>query len=306
MIDPPKWSHSELSEARDRAEESFATRRRSESLETYQLYFDGYKGIVKDVLERTLDLSKLQEQATSLLRNQQMKEVVRYLCGPPISNDDLNMLVRAKSLHATGSEVSRGRFDTVIEVVRAWHDRRRFPWVDERRSPEEHEKDAAVLATTALLAMRKTETRHRMRSSESQELSVETELRNVGFEQVPTRKVATISDAPRRGEFCRESMLGSRKADFIVGLRDGRTMAIECKVSSSAVNSIKRLNNDAAAKATVWRSQFGTAQLVPVAVLDGVYALKNLVDAQAVGLAVFWAHDLAAMTEWIRRSSGED
>lgn len=306
MIEPHRWSNSELSEARDRAEESFATRRRSESLETYQLYFDGYEEIVKDVLEQTLDLSKLQEQGTSLLRDRKMEEVVRYLCGPPISNDDLKMLVRAKSLHAPGSEASQGQFDTVIEVVRAWHDRRRFPWVDERRSPEEHEKAAAVLATTALLAMRKTETHHRMRSSESQELSVETELRNVGFEQVATRKVATISDTPRRGEFCRESMLGSRKADFIVGLRDGRTMAIECKVSSSAVNSIKRLNNDAAAKAAVWQSQFGTAQLVPVAVLDGVFALKNLVDAQGAGLSIFWVHDLGAMTDWIRRSSGEE
>lgn len=299
MTSPPRWSRSELSEARDRAENSFATRRRSESLETYNLYFDGYKGIVKDVLEQTFDLLKLQEQATSLLRDPRMREVVRYLCGPPISHDDLRMLVRAKLLHAPGSEVALSQLDTVIEVVRAWHDRRRFPWVDEKRTPDKHEKDAAVLATTALLAMRKTETRHRMRSSESQELSVEAELRNVGFEQVSTRRVATISDAPRRGQFCRESMLGSRKADFIVGLKDGRTMAIECKVSSSAVNSIKRLNNDAAAKATVWQSQFGTAQLVPVAVLDGVYALKNLVDAQAAGLVIFWAHDLAAMTDWI-------
>ena len=80
-------------------------------------------------------------------------------------------------------------------------------------------------------------------------------------------------------------------------------MAVECKVSSSAVNSIKRLNNDAAVKAGVWRSEFGTAQVIPVAVLDGVFALSNLVDAQSRGLMIFWAHDLAAMTEWIRRAS---
>ena len=88
------------------------------------------------------------------------------------------------------------------------------------------------------------------------------ELRRAGFEQTATRRVPTLSVAPAEGQFCRESMLGSRKADFIVGLMDGRTMAIECKVSSSSVNSIKRLNNDAAVKATVWKREFGTMQVV--------------------------------------------
>lgn len=100
-------------------------------------------------------------------------------------------------------------------------------------------------------------------------------------------------------------MLGSRKADFIVGLMDGRTMAIECKVSSSSVNSIKRLNNDAAVKATVWKREFGTMQVTPVAVLDGVYALTNLVAAQDQGLTIFWAHDLASMTEWIQQTTDQ-
>lgn len=99
-------------------------------------------------------------------------------------------------------------------------------------------------------------------------------------------------------------MLGSRKADFIVGLRDGRTMAIECKVSSSSVNSIKRLNNDAAVKASVWNREFGTIQVVPVAVLEGVYALTNLLAAQDQGLTISWAHDLRAMTEWIQEAAG--
>lgn len=80
-------------------------------------------------------------------------------------------------------------------------------------------------------------------------------------------------------------------------------MAVECKVSSSAVNSIKRLNNDAAVKATVWRSEFGTSQVVPMALLDGVFALKNLRDAQAKGLTIFWAHDPGAMSDWIRRTA---
>ena len=92
------------------------------------------------------------------------------------------------------------------------------------------------------------------------------------------------------------------KADFVIGLPDGRTMALECKVSNSATNSIKRLNNDAAVKAVTRREEFGTIQVVTAAVLAGVYVRRNLIDAQDKGLAIFWAHDLTAMIRWMQRS----
>ena len=77
-------------------------------------------------------------------------------------------------------------------------------------------------------------------------------------------------------------------------------MAIECKVSNSFTNSVKRLNNDAAAKAVAWISQFGTLGVVPVAVISGVYKLGNLIDAQNSGLTLFWAHDLDQLLDWIK------
>jgi hypothetical protein len=42
-----------------------------------------------------------------------------------------------------------------------------------------------------------------------------------------------------------------------VGLWNPRLMPIECKVSNSATNSIKRLNNDAAVKSVQWREALG-------------------------------------------------
>lgn len=63
-------------------------------------------------------------------------------------------------------------------------------------------------------------------------------------------------------------------------------MAIECKVSNSSTNSVKRLNNDAAIKAETWRSAFGHLQVVPAAVLGGVYKIHNLEDAQERGLSL--------------------
>jgi hypothetical protein len=65
---------------------------------------------------------------------------------------------------------------------------------------------------------------------------------------------------------------------------------------------LKRLNNDAAVKAGSWKSDFGQRQVVPTAVLSGVYKLHNLQDAQARGLTLFWAHNLEPLTDWINRT----
>lgn len=72
-----------------------------------------------------------------------------------------------------------------------------------------------------------------------------------GFLEVDSagRDMRMLSGAPRSGQFCREALLGERKADLVVGLWDGRIRPIECKVSNSSTNSVKRLNNDAAIKA---------------------------------------------------------
>ncbi|HBL24739.1 MAG TPA: XamI family restriction endonuclease, partial [Deltaproteobacteria bacterium] len=135
-----------------------------------------------------------------------------------------------------------------------------------------------------------------------QEELVKQVLTELGLKQVPTRDISNISHAPFPGEFCGESTLGGRKGDIIVRLWDHRVMPIECKVSNSYLNSVKRLNNDAAVKADSWRRDFGLRQIVPTAVLSGVYKLHHLLDAQDRGLTLFWAHDLKPLTEWIAKS----
>ena len=195
--------------------------------------------------------------------------------------------------------------DRLTGFIQDWHDRRRFPWLSEAWEPQEHDRKAAILATSALLAMRRLETMRRNEAKKLQERFVAKQLQGSDFKQVATREVKTLNDAPKAMEFCCESLFGSRKADFIIGLPDGRTMALECKVSNSATNSIKRLNNDAAVKAATWRSDFGTIQVVTAAVLGGVYAQRNLIDAQDRGLSLFWVHDMAAMIDWMLSTDPE-
>ena len=66
----------------------------------------------------------------------------------------------------------------------------------------------------------------------------------------PARSIPNVFAAPPLGHFTGECKVGeTRKADVVVRLWDERVMPIECEVSNSELNSIKRLTNDAAAKA---------------------------------------------------------
>lgn len=302
MIAPPPWTAAALDKARQQSEDYFRQGRHTEPLDLYLEYFDEYQGLIEEVMEETVDLSQIHGNLISLFSDTRKQEIVRYLSGPPVSEDDLKTLLQAKSLAPKRLAEDPVLLDAIAAFIRDWHDRRRFPWVTLRTEPSEHERKAAVLATSALLAMRRLETMRRSEGKQLQEKMVETQLRRSQFQSVPTRRIHTLNDAPKPGEFCRESYLGTRKADFVIGLWDGRTMPLECKVSNSSTNSVKRLNNDAAVKAETWKSDFGTVSVVPAAVLSGVYKLSNLQDALNRGLAIFWVHELQTLVDWIHKT----
>jgi hypothetical protein len=276
--------------------------RLEEPLEAYLEVFDKYQGVFEDLMETTVDLSDLRGNALPVLTDDKLLEAFRYLAGPPISTDDLKTVAEAASLTATKLKNDPELVRRIVDLVLIALDRRRFAWVAEEREPTEAERNAAVLASAALIATQRLGTSRRHESKRAQEQQVEDALLGAGFTKVQTRKVETLPQAPNLGEFCGESYLGTRKADFLIRLWDHRVMALECKVSNSSTNSVKRLNNDAAAKAEVWRRDFGETQVVPAAIISGVYKLHKLQEAQQRGLSIFWAHSLPVMLDWIERT----
>ncbi|WP_092860202.1 XamI family restriction endonuclease [Albimonas pacifica] len=299
MIEPPVWTSEQLEADLLKAIAAFSKERLEEPLEDYLEAFDEYQGYVEEILETTIDLSDLDAPALDVLGDPHLLEAFRYLAGPPISADDLKVLADARSLTKSHLERTPDDVQKLIGVVRQVLDRRRFAWVVENREPTEAERNAAVMASAALMAASRTQTRRRTLGKDQQEAMVKEALTALGFTEVASRKIPNISHAPAPGEFCGESVLGTRKGDIIVRLWDHRVMPIECKVSNSSTNSVKRLNNDAAVKADSWKRDFGLRQVVPTAVLSGVYKLHNLMDAQDRGLTIFWAHDLKPLTDWI-------
>lgn len=299
MIQPPRWSSEDLAKNSDYSTEIFRKERLEEPLEDYLEAFDQYQGNVEDLFETTIDLTDLDETAIQFLTDMKLFKVFRYLGGPPIADDDLRTVAEVQSSNASRLRNDPEAVKRIIEVVRTGMDQRRFPWVREDREPTEAEKKAAIVASAAIMATERVRTDRRTKGRQAQEGMVSGVLASVGLVEVAKRKVMTLTDSPAPGQFCGECYLGNRKADFLVRLWDQRIMPIECKVSNSSTNSVKRLNNDAAAKAEAWKRDFGKLQVVPSVVLSGVYKLHNLEDAQNRGLALFWAHDLKPLTDWI-------
>jgi len=306
QVAPPRWTSAQLDSDRLTAIEVFRRERMQEPLEQYLEAFDGYRAAVEDLLETTVDLQRLSEVAIDVLTDPALLEAVRYLGGPPISADDLKVLSGVRSLAAGRLRADPETAVRVVETVLLGLDRRRFPWVAEDRTPTEAEREAAALASAALLASSRVSTNRKNEGKAAQELAVAEELELRGFTEVhPAGSISALALAPAPGEYCGEIVFGSRKADLVIGLLDHRKMPLECKVSNSATNSIKRLNNDAAVKAIEWIAQFGTAGVVPAAVLSGVFNLRHLEYAQDRGLTIFWAHSLHHLSDWIAETRSD-
>ena len=268
----------------------------------YRAIFDGASQRISVLLESTQYLQHSRKLADEVQSNPELLEMVRYLAGPPISRDDLATITNS-TLSPRGLQADPEAAERLVETVLESIDNGRFPWMPEGRPPNKTELAASVVATACLIATQRVQTLRRTMESEAQEQAVVTCLGRIGLVEAPARRIETYADAPEAGSFTRECLFGGRKADLVVHLGDGRLMPVECKVSNSATNSVKRLNNDAVVKSRAWMEHFGKGQCVPSAVLSGVFKLVNLQQAQRDGLALYWAHDLEPLQQFILAAS---
>ena len=250
----------------------------------------------------TSDLRRIEsDRGLELLSDERYRNALRYLAGPPISEDDWKTLSLADSFSESRLRANPEWAARLVDVVLDAVDRRRFPWLAEQREPTAVERDAAVLASACLWAHQRTQTIRRASGKGRLEGATQRCMEGAGLAEVPRRRIRVLRDAPEPGMFCPETDVAGRRADFVVGLWDGRYALIECKDSNSLVNSVKRLNNDTAAKAVFWLEQFGTASVVPLAVISGVYYHESLEKAQQAGLRLIWEHGIEALAGWLRR-----
>ena len=93
-------------------------------------------------------------------------------------------------------------------------------------------------------------------------------------------------------------MLNGKSADVVIRLADDhpsgiKVLVVECKDSNSAINSRKRLFEVAAKRAAWLRGEDLPNEFRTVAVLSGVFGLRELEDAQKEGIHIIWEHRLS-------------
>ncbi|MEQ9606087.1 MAG: XamI family restriction endonuclease [Kiloniellaceae bacterium] len=221
---------------------------------------------------------------------------------PLVSADDLGVLVlrKPKKLTKTVVRTQQGVPSQGLELICRLADPLRFPWIADGREPKPHEIKTAIRATTVLHASQTLQTERRG-YGKVLEKRLEEHLANMGYSKVRSPKkghVTSPNDSPQPKTFYGECTVYGRKADLLIGVADGRSVAVEAKESASVLNSVKRVLHDTAAKAEHWKVKAGTT-IVPVALLSGVFGLDNLKSALDHGLYLVWAHNLASFTGWL-------
>ena len=230
-------------------------------------------------------------------------DALRYLPGPPVSADDLKNLADVRSLSPRRLRLDPEASQRLLDTIRLSVDPRRFPWLAENRDPTPSEQSAAVFASSLLHAKERLQTSRRTDAKTLQESAVRAHLVSLNFESRKLPRITNSGQFPPRGVVStNEVQFGPERADLVARLWDDRMFPIECKSSNSEVNSYKRLNHDTLAKYHAWINAFGRANVVPAALLAGVFSPANVRAAQEAGLMIFWSHRISDITIFVEGS----
>ena len=303
---PSVWSSDELAKQARISLNAFVDRRLAEPGGNYTAHVKAHRATIARLLKTmaNIDLAKPDPQALrALLLDDQLFAALRYVAGPPVSADDLGVLVTRSiaRLGKTEIQTSAQKSADVLALVCKLADPYRFPWIAERRKPSERELREAVSATAILQASQSLQTERRAYGKDV-ERRLQTRLLEIGFRRIKSPNRARITAPihyPKYPGFYGECAVHGRKVDLFIALQNGRMIALEAKDSSSALNSVKRLNNDTAAKAKHFAAE-GGKNIINVALLSGVFKVESLLNAQAAGLYLIWSHDLDKFIDWVR------
>jgi len=300
---PPRWTTEQITAHVAEATNAFRSERFDEPLEKWQTEVD----LRIEEFNRLFDEFGLADPASldpgilPTIIEEGLLDGLRYVAGPPVSADDLKTLAEVESLARTPLMTRPGDAKAILDVIRATVDPRRFPWIAAKRAPTEEEKRAAVFASALLHAAQRLQSYRRNNAKSMQEALVRATLAARGFTGKKLKRIPPggYQAFPPPGVYSENEVLfGPAKADVLACLWDGRILAVECKVSNSEVNSYKRLNHDTLAKNTSWGRSFGDA-VIPAAILSGVYSPANVETAQVAGLAIFWAHRVSDLGDFV-------
>ena len=299
-----KWTAAEIRKDAARARSLFRERRVGEPkekyLEAFQVIERANRTLTPQltrIFSDPLDIDLL----VSIIKDRELLSAFRYLAAPPVSEDDLETLSGAR-LAWTQIKASGAKAKAVRDVIAAILDTKRFAWLRERRDPTKHEIEAAILASSVVASAQRVQTERRSAEREELQGAVDHILEGLKFRKAGKARPGIRilrRDAPKPGEYMNEVLIGEHNADVAIGLKDFRVLAIECKGSNSEINSRKRINKEVARDASSWIEKFGD-EIVPAAVIQGVFNPAYIEQAQETPVVFFWAHRLEDLVRFIK------
>ena len=229
--------------------------------------------------------------------------VYRQLLAPPLSQDQFGLVCPAwkKSSEGNATPVSEEIARVAALAIRERLDHGLIKWLSGGRQPSRRDAITVLRVASTLMAQQKVSTARRSRLASEQEHAVTELLLADGWTRSPSKLIdLRAAVAPRH--FMHKTRFATNTAtpqevDIACGLPNTYVLAMECKVTNDATNSVKRVN-DVLKKASAWSAHWGSF-VKTAALLQGVINPRDVQRLADAGIHVFWSHDLGEFHHWL-------
>ena len=166
QITPPLWGEETLARQAQSALDDFVARRMQEPSDRYiEIVSESRKafGDLVRLLGAIDGLNPEPETVRTIVVRPDLRRALRYVAGPPVSEDDLGVLVTRKVKRLSNKDLKQNDALSVevLRLICRLADAGRFPWLQHRRQPRPHELKQAIRATAVLLASQAMQTERR-------------------------------------------------------------------------------------------------------------------------------------------------
>lgn len=260
------------------------------------------RAVRKEILRTLIETQGLRDLQGSLTKTGRHLLVLRHLFAPPISQDQLKLILPSypKGAEKKATPLSKKAADDFAAAFAARRDKSLTAWLSTNGNPNKRQVTKLLHTLTPMISSQIFNTVRRNRLSDDQEKAVVTLLESKGWSRSPSSTVNNTADLPPQ-HFMRKTRCKTRTAtkevDIACGVNPSLIMAMECKVSNDATNSVKRVS-DVMDKTKAWNDQWG-GFIQTAALLQGVVAYKDVARLLDSNVLVFWSHDLQPLADWL-------
>lgn len=261
------------------------------------------RAVRKEILRALIATNGLRDIHGALIQSGRHILVLRHLFAPPISQDQLKLIapLYPKGAEKTWTKLSPAAAAEFQREFLARRDKSLTAWLTTNANPTRRQVKRVIDTVTPMISSQIFNTVRRNRLSDEQEKAVEELLVAKGWTKSPSITVSSPADLSplhyMRKTRAKSSKSATKEVDIACGVSANLILAMECKVSNDATNSVKRVS-DVLDKAKSWQTHWG-GFIQTAALLQGVIAYKDVFRLTNDNVLVFWSHDLSAFSDWL-------